>query len=70
MKLYSFVYERDSYLYDNERRQTLYQSFNKKSLELTRGKLIRLKNLYEYKDVEIGAIFCVEIDLENEVWQI
>lgn len=70
MKLYSFLYERDSYIYDNERRQIQYQSFNKKSLEKTREKLIGLKDLYGWSDVNIGLINCIEIDLENEVWQV
>ncbi|MGL5716161.1 MAG: hypothetical protein ACRCXX_07255 [Cetobacterium sp.] len=58
MKLYSFLYENGSY-------QKKYQSFNKKSIEFTRNKL--MNDINEGPSL-IGKIYTIEVDIENEVW--
>lgn len=59
MKLYSFLYENGSY-------QKIYQSFNKKSIEFTRNKLINGSD--DDGPKRIGEIYEMEVNIENEVW--
>lgn len=67
MKLYSFLYERDSYLRDGGRRKIIYQSFNKDALKKVRQELV-IKCNYLSGFNSIGEIESLEVNIENGVW--
>lgn len=67
MKLYSFIYERDSYHRDGGRRKIFYQSFNEDELKKIRQKLI-IKCNYLHGFNSVGEIESFEINIETGVW--